>query len=177
MSGFAGSFAFADGINLRLVQSSDQDFIFKLFIEARPWLSWAEGNPAFIRELYERQFAVMRTGLEETYPDHLDFVVERLGYAVGRAIVDLGHSDWRISELQVLKQARGAGVGSNVIKGLQIAATKGNIPLTLSTPMFGSNGLPIYQRLGFQILQAQPPMIHMAWFPPGHPARPQRLPS
>ncbi|WP_409050023.1 GNAT family N-acetyltransferase [Agrobacterium vitis] len=171
MNGFAGSFAFGKGLNLRLVRASDQDLIFKLFIETRPWLAWAEGKPDFIRDLYEQQFKTMRAGAESVYPDHLDFIIERLGSAVGRTIIDLGYADWRISELQVLKQARGNGIGSNVIRGLQAAALNGNIPLTLSTPIFGSNGFPMYQRLGFQVVQAQPPMIHMAWFPPGHPDR------
>lgn len=171
MNGFTGSFALGNGLDLRLVRTSDQELIFKLFIETRPWLSWAEGKPDFIRYLYEQQFTTMRAGVESVYPDHLDFIIERLGSPVGRTIIDLGYADWRISELQILKQARGNGIGSNVIRGLQAAASNGNIPLTLSTPTFGSNGFPIYQRLGFQIVQAQPPMIHMAWFPPGHPDR------
>ncbi|WP_343315728.1 GNAT family N-acetyltransferase [Brucella sp. BE17] len=173
MNGFAGSFVFGENLTLRLVGTSDQDFIFQLFLETRPWLSWAEGNKDFIRALYEQQFKALRTGLESVYPDHFDFIIERLGSPVGRAIIDLGFTDWRISELQILKLARGKGIGSSVIEGLQVAATKANIALTLSTPMFGSNGFPIYQRLGFEIVQSQPPMIHMAWFPPGHNARMQ----
>ncbi len=171
MNGFTGSFALEGGLNLRLVRSSDQDLIFKLFVETRPWLAWAEGEPDFICDLYEQQFKTMRAGLESVYPDHLDFIIERMGSAVGRTVINLGYADWRISELQILKQARGAGIGSNVIKGLQATATKGYMPLTLSTPVFGSNGFPIYQRLGFQVVQVQPPIIHMAWFPPGHPYR------
>jgi GNAT superfamily N-acetyltransferase len=170
MNGFTGSFALEEGLNLRLVRPSDQDLIFKLFIESRPWLAWAEGKPDFIRDLYEQQFKVMRAGVESVYPDHLDFIIERLGSAVGRTVVDLGYADWRISELQILKQARGVGIGSHVIKGLQAAATKGHMPLALSTPVFGSNGFPIYQRLGFKVIQVNPPMVHMAWFPAGHPS-------
>ncbi|MBB4955932.1 GNAT superfamily N-acetyltransferase [Agrobacterium vitis] len=173
MNGFTGSFALGEGLNLRLARASDQDLVFKLFIETRPWLAWAEGKPDFIHALYEQQFKTMRAGVESVYPDHLDFIIEWHGSAVGRTIIDLGYADWRISELQVLKQARGAGIGSNVIKGLQAAASNGKIPLTLSTPIFGSNGFRLYQRLGFQIVQSQPPMIHMAWFPPGHPDRKQ----
>ncbi|MBB4008169.1 GNAT family N-acetyltransferase [Allorhizobium taibaishanense] len=169
MNGFNGSFMLGDGLNLRLVRKSDQGLIFQLFMESRPWLSWADASSDFIRDLYEQQFKALRAGVESVYPDHLDFIIESSGSAAGRIIVDLGYADWRISELQVLKRARGLGIGSNVIKGLQAAATRGNLPLTLSTPMFGSNSFPLYQRLGFQVVQEQAPMYHLAWFPPGHP--------
>lgn len=167
MSGFTGSFMLGEALNLRLVRKSDQDLIFQLFMESRPWLSWADASSDFIRDLYEQQFKAMRAGVESVYPDHLDFIIESSGSAVGRIIVDLGYADWRISELQVLIKARGIGIGSNVIKGLQAAATRGNVSLTLSTPMFGSNSFPLYRRLGFQVIHEQPPMSHLAWFPPG----------
>lgn len=171
MNGFTGSFMLGEGLNLRLVRKSDQDLIFQLFMESRPWLSWADANSDFIHDLYEQQFKAMRAGVESVYPDHLDFIIENSGSSVGRIIVDLGYADWRISELQVLKKARGLGIGSNVIRGLQAAATRGNVPLTLSTPMFGSNSFPLYQRLGFRVIQEQTPMYHLAWFPPGEVAR------
>lgn len=165
MSEFTGSFSFSGGVNLRLAKSQDQNFLFDLFVEARPWLSWAEGNRDFIRSLFEQQFQVMQRGLESTYPDYFDFVIERVGVSVGRVIIHLGYADWRISELQILKQARRSGIGTSVIRGVQAAAERARLPLTLSTPIFGSDGFSIYHRLGFQIVQAQPPMIHMAWFP------------
>ncbi|MGG7519001.1 GNAT family N-acetyltransferase [Allorhizobium undicola] len=170
MSGFTGSFMLGAGLNLRLASQNDQELIFQLFMESRPWLAWADASSDFIRDLYEQQFRAMRAGVESVYPDHLDFIIENCGTAAGRIIVDLGYADWRISEIQVLKKARGIGIGSNVIEGLQAAAARGNMPLTLSTPIFGSTSFPLYQRLGFQVIGEQMPMLHLAWFPPGHPA-------
>lgn len=169
MAGFAGSLALPGGLGLRFVSPSDENFLLDLFIEARPWLAWAEGDKAFVRNLYEQQYKTMRAGQETIYPEHLDFVIEKTGDRVGRLVVDLGYSDWRVSELQVLTRARGKGIASNVLRGLQMAAGTMLLPITLSTPMVGSHGRQVYERLGFRVTAVDPPHYHMAWFPQGHP--------
>lgn len=111
----------------------------------------------------------MRIGQEAIYPEHMDLVVEQAGDRVERLVVDLGYSDWWVSELQILTKARGKGVGSNVLGGLQRAAAKMLLPITLSTPMMGSYGRHVYERLGFRVMAVDPPHFHMAWFSQGHP--------
>lgn len=164
-----GSLRFPGGIELRFATSADETFLIDLFISSRPWLSWVEGEKDFVRCLYEQQYAVTRTGQEAVYPEHLDFIIETTGTAVGRLIVDLGYGDWRVAELQIAAPARGRGIGSNVMRGLQAAAGASGLPLTLSTPMMGSNAHGIYTRLGFRVTAVTPPSLQMAWFPPGHP--------
>lgn len=164
-----GSLHFPGGVDVRFATPADETFLIDLFISSRPWLSWVVGEKDFIRSLYEQQYAFNRIGQEAVYPEHLDFVIETTGVAVGRLIVDLGYGDWRIAELQVAVPARGRGIGSSVIRGLQAAAAKCRLPLTLSTPIMGSNGYGIYSRLGFQVTAVTPPSVQMAWFPPGHP--------
>lgn len=169
MSGFAGSFALPGGLGMRFATPSDEDFLLQLFIEARPWLSWADGNRDFLRTLHEQQYEALRAGLGQMYPEHLDFVIEKTGERVGRLAVDLGYGDWRVSELQILTRARGKGIGSDVLRGLQMAAGGQLLPITLSTPMIGSHGRAVYERLGFRVTAVDPPHYHMAWFPQGHP--------
>lgn len=168
MAGFAGAFAFPGNLGVRFTTPSDENFLLELFIEARPWLAWAEGEKDFIRSLYEQQYRAMRAGQEAIYPEHVDLMVERAGDRVGRLVVDLGYSDWRVSELQVLTRAQGKGIGSDVLRGLQMAAAPMLLPITLSTPMVGSHGRQVYERLGFRVTAVDPPHFHMAWFPPGH---------
>ncbi len=171
MAGFAGAFTFPGNLGVRFTAPSDEPFLLELFIEVRPWLSWAEGNTDFIRNLYEQQYKTMRAGQEALYPEHVDLVVEKTGDRVGRLVVDLGYSDWRVSELQVLTRARSKGIGSDLLRGLQMAAGKLLLPITLSTPMVGSHGRQVYERLGFQVTAVDPPHYHMAWFPQGHPLK------
>ncbi|KXG86323.1 GNAT family N-acetyltransferase [Agrobacterium bohemicum] len=166
MNGFNGSFDISGGLTLRFCRPTDQDFLLELFMQARPWLAWAEGKKDFIRDLFEQQYSIMRNGQEAVYPEHLDLLIEKLGEKVGRVVLDLGYADWRISEIEVVSAARTTGIGSNVIRGLQAAARRGRRSLTLSTPIFGpSNNQPLYEKLGFRVASLAPPLIHMVWQP------------
>jgi GNAT superfamily N-acetyltransferase len=169
MAGFAGSFALPGNLSLRFVAPSDEAFLFDLFIEARPWLAWAEGHRDFLRTLYEQQYKAMRAGQEALYPEHVDLVIEKSADRVGRLVLDLGQTGWRVSELQILTRARGKGIGSDVLRGIQAAAATMLAPITLSTPIVGSHGRTVYERLGFRVTAIDPPHFHMAWAPPGHP--------
>ena len=169
MAGFSGSFAFPGNLTARFATPADESFLLDLFIEARPWLSWAEGKADFLRTLYEQQYRAMRAGQEHIYPEHIDLVIEKADDRVGRVVVDLGYHAWRVSELQVREAVRGKGIGSDVLRGLQMSATRAMIGITLSTPIIGSHGRQVYQRLGFRTSGYEPPHFHMAWVPPGHP--------
>lgn len=169
MAGFAGSFALPGNLSLRFAAPSDETFLLELFIEARPWLSWAEGDRDFLRSLYEQQYKAMRAGQEAIYPEHVDLVIEKSSDRVGRLVIDLGRADWRVSELQILARARGKGIGSDVLRGIQAAAASMLVPITLSTPIAGSHGRQVYERLGFRVTAVDPPHFHMAWAPVGHP--------
>lgn len=166
----AGSLPLLGGLGLRPVRPTDQAFLLQLFVESRPWLAWAGLERDALQALYEQQYQALRTGLGAKYPEHLDFIVERTGQAVGRLAIDLGYADWRLSELAVVAAARGKGIGTDLVRSLQAAAGRVRLPLTLSTPMAGTNARPLYERLGFRVVAVQPPHYEMAWFPPGVPA-------
>lgn len=166
MAGLNGSFPLPGNLALRFVRPEDEAFLLQLFIEARPWLSWIEGQPDFLRMLYEQQFDALRKGLGHVYPEHMDMIIEDGGSRVGRLVVSLGYTSWRLSELQILTAARGKGIGSGVVQGLQAAAQKLALPITLSTPMFGTSARHAYERLGFRITTTDPPHHNMQWIPP-----------
>ena len=172
MAPLTGSLHLRGGLDLRPATARDAPLLLQLFSEARPWLSWADADRDVVRALYEQQYRAMRAGLESAYPEHLDFVIERAGQGIGRLIIDLGYADWRISELHVLAAARGKGIGSDVVRSLQVAAGNLRLPITLSTPMVGSNGRAVYERLGFQVTAVRPPHYDMAWYPAGVPGPP-----
>ncbi len=166
MVAYAGSIPLLGGLDLRPIRPTDQDFLLQLFVESRPWLTWAADDRDFLQALYEQQFKALRAGLETVYPEHLDFVVERTGQAVGRLVVDLGYADWRISELAIVAAARGKGIGTDLVRSLQAAAESVRLPITLSTPMVGAtDGRSLYERLGFQVTAVRPPHYDMAWIP------------
>lgn len=166
MTGLVGTFALQGGVALRLARAGDADFLLRLFMEARPWLALAEGNRDFIHALYELQYRVMRTGQETGYPEHLDLLIEHLGDPVGRLVVNLGYSNWRIAELQIRSAAQGSGIGSTVMRRLQAAAARAGVPITLSTPVHGFETRQLYERLGFRVSSADDVMCQLVWHPP-----------
>lgn len=166
MASPAGSLRLFGGLALCPIRPSDQGFLLQLFIESRPWLSLVDLDRDALQALYEQQYRVLRAGLESVYPEHLDFIVERTGQAVGRLVVDLGYADWRITELAIVQAARGKGIGTDLVRSLQAAAEQQRLPITLSTPMAGAtDGRSLYERLGFQVTAVRPPLYEMAWLP------------
>lgn len=169
MPGLDGSLQLYGGLSLRAARPADQDFLLDMFVASRPWLNAASQDRDFVRTLYEQQYRGLQAALEERYPQHLDFVLERTGQAVGRVILDLGYADWRLSELQVHPLAQGKGIGSDLIRSLQAAAANAGMPLTLATLMVMTRAQEFYRRLGFRVVGQNPPAVELAWFPPGHP--------
>jgi len=165
----ASSIPMAGGLSLRFSTPADQGFLLDLFMAARPWFNWADLEPDAIRALYEQQWQIHRAGAGAAYPEHLDFVVEKTGQTVAHLLVDLGHHDWRISQLEVHPLARGKGIGSDVVRSLQAAATRPLLPLTVSTPSVLHDAVRFWGRHGFRLVAEAPPMLHLAWLPAGRP--------
>jgi len=169
MFGFAGSIQLMGGLSMRFARPTDEDFLLELFMSSRPWLDWTSHDRDFVRALYEQQYKTMRIGHESLYPEHLDFVVEKTGQAVARLMIDLGYADWRVTELEIHERARGKGIGSDLMRSLQAVAANAGMPLTLAVPMFLTKAQQFYARLGFGVVMQQPPVLQLAWYPPGHP--------
>ena len=169
MAAYQGSLPLMGGLSMRHPRPSDDDFLLGLFMDARPWLARAHQDRDFIRTLYEQQYSAMRTGQETRYPQHLDFVVEKVGQPVGRIVMDLGRWDWRVAEVEIHKLARGKGIGTDLLRSLQGSAMELRLPMTLSVNETDTRVHWFYHRLGFDMLVQAPPMLELIWLPPGHP--------
>lgn len=170
MTAFSGAIPMLGGLSLRFVVPSDQDFLLELFMAARPWFNWSSLERDAIRALYEQQWRITREGTGAVYPEHLDFVVEKTGQAVAHLVVDLGLQDWRITQLEVHPLARSKGIGSDVVRSIQAGSAKFTMPLTVSVMLADPGAMRFWARMGFGLVAETPPMLQLAWFPPGHPA-------
>jgi GNAT superfamily N-acetyltransferase len=157
------------GIALRFARPSDQDFLLKMFMAARPWFDWTTLPPDGIRHLYEDQMRITQAGAGAHYPEHLDFIIERTGQDIGHLMIDLGYGDWHISSFELHPETRGKGLGSEVIRGLQAGCTAQKLPLTVSTLESLNGALRFYGRAGFAMIVHRSPMVHLGWCPPGVP--------
>lgn len=167
MAAFAGSIAMLGGLSLRFVTPRDEGLLLDLFMAARPWFQQTGLERDAVRALYEQQRQLTLAGTGAVYPEHLDFVVEKTGQAVAHLVVDLGHRDWRISQLEVHPLARSKGIGSDVVRSLQEAAGSSGVPLSVSTPMAEPRAIRFWAGLGFLLAAETPPVLQLLWRSPG----------
>lgn len=164
---FAGAFPMLGGVSLRFSTPADENFLLDMFLAARPWLVMTSDNRDFVRFLLEDQYRITLQGREGVYPEHLDFVIEKTGQAVGHLTVNLGYADWRISQLEVHPLARGKGIGRDVVRSLQAAAANAKVRLTVGTLANLQQALAFYAGLGFRVVTHAPPVVELAWLPEG----------
>lgn len=166
---FAGKLQLIGGLSLRQTRPEDGQFLLAMFMAARPWLAETSNDPEFVRFLFEDQYRIARHGVGQVYPEHLDFVIERTGQAIGRLTLDFGYSDWRISIMEIHPEARRKGNGSDVVRSLQRGAAGPKMALTGSALAFPPGALEFWMRQGFRVLASRPPHVEIIWCPPGRP--------
>lgn len=167
---FQDKLNFAGGTTLRAVRPSDDDFVLEVFIAARPHLAHAHPDPNVVRLLSKDQFRINRLGARARFPNHREYVIQRMGQDVGSLLLDFGDREWRIVEIAVHPAARGTGIGGDILKGLQAGAARAGTTLSLSTAAGFGSAAAFYARHGFVTLPDADPMpatLHMAWYPPG----------
>jgi GNAT superfamily N-acetyltransferase len=169
MSGLKGSLQFPGDMSLRFARRSDDPFLLKLFMAARPWIDWTSHDEKFVRFLYEDQLRLARLGVGTVYPEFQDFIVVKTGQDVGHLTINLGRQNWHIAQLELHPEAQGKGIGGDILRGLKAAAGKARLPLTVYTPQVLPRAVTFYRRHGFRLVAKQAPMFGLTWHPPGHP--------
>jgi len=154
---------------LRQTRPDDTDFLLKMFMAARPWLTETSHDADFVRTLFEDQYRITRHGLETLYPEHLDFVVEKTGQSVGHLTINLGRDDWRLGIVEIHPRARRKGIGRDLVKSLQTAAGSKLISLSVMAMTFPNDGLLFWLSQGFRVVDQRPPAVGLLWYPPGRP--------
>ena len=163
---YQGTLQLPGGLSLRFATGADKVFLLNMFMAARPWLALSHGDEEYVRFLYEDQLRINGIGQETALPNHLDFVVERSGQAIGHLVTHLGREEWRIAQLELHPLVRGKGNGSDLLRGLQAGAERAGVALTASALTEMPRTLAFYRRLGFHIAGQRPPVTDLFWLPP-----------
>ena len=161
---------------MRQSRTEDIQFLLAMFMAARPWLAETSDDPDFVRFLFEDQYRIARLGVGHLYPEHMDFVIERTGQAIGRLTLDFGYSDWRISIMEIHPEARRKGNGADVVRSLQRGAAGQKMALTGAALTYPPGALEFWMRQGFRVIASRPPHVELVWCPPGRPW-PQPVPA
>lgn len=155
------------GISLRVATSGDRLFLEQTYRDARPELDLIDRDADFVEMVHRQQMSVLQEGMGERYPNGVKFIIEKAGHAVGAVVVNFGHNDVRVAFLACIPAARGLGYGRAALHGIQMAAAKTNLPVTLSVMNTNTGGKRVYFEAGFQVAETHPVADLLIWYPGG----------
>ena len=159
-----------DGPTQRHVGDEDEAFLRQLYADTRQdelaLTGWSEAQAtAFLAS----QFDLQRRHYSAVFGDEGHMIIEVEGRPSGRLWLHHAADHDRLVDIAILCAHRGSGLGTDVIRRLQVGARKRNVPLRLNVLVWNASAQRLYSRLGFVASGApQGAHLEMEW----HPALP-----
>ncbi|MCT2583963.1 GNAT family N-acetyltransferase [Actinophytocola gossypii] len=142
-------------MNVRPALPGDREFLFEVRrATLRTYVEQTSGwDDAEQRVVADGEFAVLPFS-----------VVEEDGRPIGYVCV-LHRSEYDfIEEIALLPEAQGRGIGTELLRGILLAAERRGVPVRLS--VFVDNpARALYTRLGFEVVRVEDPRVAMRWEP------------
>ncbi len=152
-----------DRIFLRDVSADDAAFLYRVYASTREQelalTNWSDEQKA---QFCRMQFNAQTTDYRANYPDARHSVIERNGTAAGRLYVERGAREIRIIDIALLPEARGAGIGTRLLRELMTEAAGSGKALTIHVEKFNP-ALRLYLRLGFRAIEDKGVYLLMEW--------------
>jgi GNAT superfamily N-acetyltransferase len=155
-----------EGISLRPRTAADDEFLFALYASTREdelkQTDWSdEQKRAFCRQQFEAQCA----HYDRHYPGASFDLIEREGAPVGRLYVHRGARDIRIMDIALVPAARGAGIGTRLLRMILEEGARTGKKVSIHVEQF-SPALRLYQRLGFVPIEVGGAYFLLEWSQP-----------
>jgi len=152
----------SSSFSLRPIAPEDAPFLAALFASTRAdelaLTNWSEEQKAaFCRMQFEAQSA----HYQKQYSDASFQIIEVSGAAAGRLLVHRSE-EILIVDISLLPEHRGAGIGTKLLRELQVEARSAGKTLTIHVERFNP-ALRLYERLGFKTVEEQPVYLLMRW--------------
>ena len=163
----AGARQQAAGITLRPIRRADQDLLRRIYASTRAdemaLLDWDEARKeAFLGQQFEAQHKYYQQQFQAARFD----IIEQAGRPIGRLYVDRREQEFRIIDIALLPEARGAGIGGAIMRDLLDEATAAGKRVTIHVERY-NRALRLYRRLGFTEIEDQGVYLLMDWSPEG----------
>jgi ribosomal protein S18 acetylase RimI-like enzyme len=134
---------------LRPVQEQDEALLLELYSSTRAdevaLVAWdAAQKQAFLK----MQFSAQKKHYRTYFPTARHEIIEAEGRPVGRLYVDRRATEIRILDITMLPQARGRGIGTQILMDLMKEADHGTKTCSIYVESFNQS-LGLFQRLGF----------------------------
>lgn len=136
-------------VTLRPVAASDQDFLFEVYASTRreevaAWGWNAAQQDAFLR----MQFIAQQRTYEMQHPDAAHDIITLGGEPVGRLLVERSSEEMLLTDISLLPEHRGKGIGSELIGNLLDEAQETGRRVCLRV-LRNNPAARLYERLGF----------------------------
>lgn len=137
-------------LSVRPAGADDQTFLFELYcsVRADEGFDNAMDNPQ-LSALLKLQFDARERAYQFRYPDGDHQIILFDERAVGRIFVHRGEQEIRLTDIALLPEYRGKGIGAKLITELLDEADRLNKPVTLHVE-WNNPAIHLYNRLGFE---------------------------
>jgi ribosomal protein S18 acetylase RimI-like enzyme len=152
-------------IALRPAQAPDEPLLARVFSDTRgEELRVAGLGDGELGLLLEIQRRAQDAGYRAAFPQAEHSIVEADGAPVGRVVIDRRPGEHRVVDVALLAACRGRGIGSSLLRALQVDAAAEGRTLGLRVAR-GNPAGRLYVRLGFCEVAADEMYVEMAWLP------------
>jgi ribosomal protein S18 acetylase RimI-like enzyme len=134
---------------LRPVRETDEALLLEIYSSSRademalvPW------DAATKQAFLQMQFSAQQNHYRAYFPDARHDVILSEERPVGRLYVDRRATEIRILDIAILPEARGRGIGTQILQDLMKEAAEADTSLSIHVESF-NRSLDLFQRLGF----------------------------
>lgn len=140
-------------VRLRPASAGDEDFLRSVYAATRAEelapTDWSDEQKA---AFCQQQSIAQEAHYRAHYPTAEYDVIERDGVGIGRLYVDRWAKEIRIMDISLLPEARGVGIGTQLLTELQAEAKAAGKSLTIHVEKFNP-ARHLYERLGFREIE------------------------
>jgi ribosomal protein S18 acetylase RimI-like enzyme len=151
-------------MTITLEPAADEELLYALFAIVRTEeLAMASWPSALREQLLRTQFRVQQEGCRRSHGSHDTHVIVSDGRPVGWVIVDRGGAELHGIDLGLIAEARGAGIGTEIIRALQHEAQATQRSMVLDVQRTNARAVALYERLGFRTVSMNDTHLFMRW--------------
>ena len=146
----------------RAVVPADDAFLLRLYATAHTDLDSIDLPPGQKDLILRMQFEAQHRQYAFAYPTAEHQLILINDEPVGRTLIDRSGAEYRLIDIALLPNARGHGLGTQLIQQLLIDARASNATVGLQVRK-NNPALHLYQRLGFSVCQDNGMDLQMQW--------------
>lgn len=152
--------------HVRPVTVADKRFLFAVYASTRTEeLATTNWTPTGRQAFLQSQFETRQEGYRAHFPKAKHQIICTGRTAIGVCSTQLEADALRLLDLALLPDYRGAGIGHQIVRGLQDEARLDQKPMRLHALSF-SRAVRFFTRLDFAPAGSHGPYIKMEWRPP-----------